>query len=109
MHQNDAVVSLEDVRAIALALPGVEESTGSQNGGPRWRVASGAFGWDRPLRARDIDDLTKADRPVPDGAIIAVRTDGVEGQRALAETAPEAFFVVPHFEGYPAVLVRLDA
>ena len=72
-------------------------------------MAAGRFVWERPLRPRDIDDLTAAGRPVPEGEIIAVRTDGLEVQRALAESFPDAFFVVPHFEGYPAVLVRLDA
>lgn len=110
IDQNDAVATtLDDVRAIALALPGVEESLGTQNGGPQWRVSSGAFAWERPLRRRDVDDLTKLGRPVPEGEIIAVRTDGVELQRALAESFPDAFFVVPHFEGYPAVLISLDA
>ncbi|MGC5223515.1 MmcQ/YjbR family DNA-binding protein [Micromonospora sp. DT81.3] len=103
------MATLEDVRAIAIALPGVEESVGTQNGGPQWRVPSGVFVWERPLRRRDVDDLTADGRSIPGGEIVAVRTDGLDVQRALAESFPDAFFVVPHFEGYPAVLVRLDA
>lgn len=109
IRQNDAVATLKDVREIALALPGAEETLGTQNGGPAWRVSSGMFVWERPLRRRDVDDLTALGRAVPEGEVIAVRTDGEDGQRALAHSYPDAFFVVPHFEGYPAVLVRLDA
>lgn len=92
-----------------MSLPGTEESPDTQNDGAQWRVPAGRFVWERPLRGRDLEDLAAAGRPVPNGQIIAVRTDGLDVQRALVESFPEAFFVVPHFEGYPAVLVRLDA
>ncbi|HEX5857524.1 MAG TPA: hypothetical protein VFY91_05385 [Microbacterium sp.] len=103
------MVTLDEVREVAMALPGTLESPDTQNDGSQWRVPAGRFVWERPLRPRDIDDLTAAGRPVPEGEIIAVRTDGLEVRRALVESFPEVFFVVPHFEGYPAVLVRLDA
>jgi hypothetical protein len=38
-----------------------------------------------------------------------VRTDGLDGKEALLGSFPEQFFAIPHFDGYPAVLVRLDA
>ena len=40
---------------------------------------------------------------------MGVRTDGAQVKEALLETYPDAFFTIPHFDGYPAVLVRLDA
>ena len=38
-----------------------------------------------------------------------MRTEGLEGKEALLGSFPEIFFTIPHFDGYPAVLVRLDA
>jgi hypothetical protein len=40
---------------------------------------------------------------------VGVRTDGQQVKEALLETYPDAFFTIPHFDGYPAVLVRLEA
>ena len=40
---------------------------------------------------------------------MGVRTDGLDGKEALLGSFPEIFFTIPHFDGYPAVLVRLDA
>ncbi len=37
-----------------------------------------------------------------------MRTDGQEVKQALLEGYPDAFFTIPHFDGYPAVLVELD-
>ena len=47
-------------------------------------------------------------RSWPDGTVVGVRTDGIDGKQALLESFPHAFFTIAHFEGYPAVLVRLD-
>ncbi|TQM18576.1 hypothetical protein [Microbacterium kyungheense] len=44
-----------------------------------------------------------------DGEVVGVRTDGEQGKLALIETYPDVFFTIPHFDGYPAVLLRLDA
>ena len=38
-----------------------------------------------------------------------MRTDGLEGKEALLGAYPDVFFTIPHFDGYPAVLVRLDS
>ena len=45
----------------------------------------------------------------PDGPVIGVRTEGLDGKEALLGSFPDVFFTIPHFDGYPAVLVRLDA
>ena len=37
-----------------------------------------------------------------------MRTEGLEVKEALLGSFPDAFFTIPHFDGYPAVLVRLD-
>jgi hypothetical protein len=101
--------TLDDVRAIALALPGVEEREDGHRGGPTWRTTAAAFVWERGPSARDLDQLAELGREWPPGEIAAVRTDGLQGKDALLETYPDVFFTIPHFDGFPAVLLRVDA
>ncbi len=90
----------EDVRRIAGALPEVVETNGS------WRVRGKPVAWERPLRRSDYEALGEA---APEGPILGVRTTDVGVKEALISDAPDVFFTTPHFDGYPAVLVDLDA
>ena len=90
----------EDVREFALALPGAEETV--RRGGRSWVVKRG-FVWERPLRAKDAAEVGPQAGPVL-GARVA---DEAEKQALLAEDA-DVFFTTSHFDGYPAILVRLD-
>jgi hypothetical protein len=95
----------DDVRRITASLPETTERAGGHNGGaPQWRVRDKPYAWERPLRPRDLDELGAA---APDGPILAARVadEGVK-QALLAEGG--ACFTIPHFDGYPAVLVRLE-
>lgn len=92
------------VRRIALALPETTEQSAG-GGDPSWRVRDKAFGWERPLRRGDIQALGAA---APDGPILAVRVADLGVKEALLAQDPEVYFTTPHFDGYPAVLVRLD-
>jgi hypothetical protein len=93
----------DDVRRIALALPeAVERPAG--NGLAGWRVRDKLFAWERPLRRADIAAL--GDR-VPKGPILAARVPHLGAKEALLASAPDVYFTTPHFNGYPAVLVRL--
>ena len=56
----------------------------------------------------DLTALERLGRSWPEGVVIGVRTDGLDEKEALLETFPDAFFTIPHFDGFPAVLVRLD-
>jgi len=103
------MATLDDVRAIALAFPGVIERVDGQRGGLSWRTASGGFVWERGPSGHDLQQLDALGRQWPDGVVVGVRTDGEQAKLALIETYPDAFFTIPHFDGYPAVLVRLDA
>lgn len=103
------VATLDDVRAIAMGFPGVTERPDGQRRGASWRLPSGAFVWQRGPGGRDLEQLAALGREWPAGEVIGVRTDGVPVKEALIETYPDAFFTIPHFDGYPAVLVRLDA
>jgi len=62
--------------------------------------------WERPLRRSDYEALGEA---APEGPILGVRTTDVGVKEALISDAPDVFFTTPHFDGYPAVLVDLDA
>lgn len=92
----------EDVRRAALALPEAEERT-SRNGLLSWQVRGRVFAWERPLRRSDLDALGDA---APDGPILGVRVPDLGAKEALLAGEP-ACFTTPHFDGYPAVLVRL--
>ena len=93
-----------DVRRLALALPATTE--GTSWGSPAWKVRDRTFVWERPLRRADLEHLGDA---APDGPLLgaAVADEGVK--RALVADDPAVYLTTPHFDGYAAVLVRLDA
>jgi hypothetical protein len=92
-----------DVRRIALALPGATEET-SKAGNAAWLVNGKFFTWERPLRKSDLAALRDK---TPEGPILGVRVADLEMKDVLLASNPQVFFTTPHFDGYPAVLVRL--
>jgi hypothetical protein len=97
------VATWRDVRRIALALPGATEET-SKSGTSAWLVNDKFFTWERPLRKSDLAALGEK---APAGPILGVRTPDLEMKEVLLASNPQVFFTTPHFDGYPAVLVRL--
>jgi len=97
------VATWDDVERTATGLPSVEE--GTTWGNRCWKVAGKTFVWVRPLGKKDRAQLGDA---APDGEVMAVRVDGEGGKAELLAAEPEVCFTIPHFDGYPAVLVRLD-
>lgn len=79
-----------DIREIALSLPEAVEEPGER---PAFRVRGKLFAW----RSRDRD-----------GATLALRVDRDEKPMML-EARPDLYFQTRHYEGYPGVLVHLDA
>lgn len=98
------MASWDDVRDIALALPETVEPA-SNDGMLAWRVRDKLFAWERPLRRSDLAALGDA---APDGPILAARVPDLGARQALLADAPDVYFTTPHFDGYPAILVRLD-
>ena len=44
----------------------------------------------------------------PDGPVLGVHVDHEGIKEALIAEKPDVFFTTPHFDGYAAVLLRLD-
>jgi len=70
-----------------------------------WRVKGKLFAWERPLRRRDLEELGTG---APAGPVLAVRVADVGVKEALVADDPDVFFTTRHFDGYAAVLIRLD-
>jgi hypothetical protein len=102
------MVSIDDVRVIALAFPGAVEAVSGHTGAAAWRLKSGQFAWLRGPSATDLRQLAELGREWPEGAVLAVRVADLGEKEALLAAEPEALFAIPHFNGYPGLLVRLD-
>jgi hypothetical protein len=97
------VASWDDVRRIALELPETSERVSRER--LQWRVKDKLFVWERPLRRSDLEAL--GDR-APSGPILGARVEHLGAKEALLANDQGVYFTTPHFDGYPAILVRLD-
>ncbi len=94
----------DDVRRLALALPETSERT-RHHELAFWEVRGKGFVWERPLGKGDLRALGEA---APEGPILGARVEHLGAREALIADDPDVFFTIPHFDGYPAVLVLLD-
>jgi hypothetical protein len=83
---------LDEVREMALALPGVEEST--MHGVPSWKVRGKLLACPALHRSAGPDSLV-------------VRIDLADRER-LVEEEPDVYYVTDHYLNHPMVLVRLS-
>lgn len=97
------MASWDDVRRIAMGLP--ETAEDSRDGVHSWRVRRKGFAWERPLRRADLAALGDA---APQGPILAAHVPDLGAKEALLATDATVYCTTPHFDGYPAILVRLD-
>ena len=93
----------DDVSRLALTLPEADEGT-TYGGNRAWTVRKKLFVWERPLRKSDLAALGDA---APDGPILGARVEHLIAKEALLADEAGVFFTTPHFDGYPAVLIRL--
>jgi hypothetical protein len=96
------VTTFAEVEAFALTLPETT-STPSYGGAPALRVNKRMFARLRGEMADDLDDLTGE----PYGEVLMVGVADLGEKEALLTSGDDAWFTVPHYDGYPAVLVRL--
>jgi len=97
------MVTVDDAGRMAMDLPGV--TVGERHGNRTWFVAGKAFAWERPFSKADIRRF--GDLAPPDGPILAVRVADLGEKEAILAANPGAFFTIPHFDGYAAVLIQV--
>jgi hypothetical protein len=96
------VATWDDVARIVGELPLTSEQS------PRdWRVGKKLLAWERPLRSSDREALAMKGLEPPEGDIMGVRVSDEGVKFALIADEPRVYFTTPHFDGYPAVLVKL--
>src|SRR5438552_3460468 len=92
-----------DVRRIALSLPGAEEGSDHFAFSVRNKGKAKGFAWVW------MERVTPKKPRVPNPGVLAVRVANL-GQKDLILSADrKKFFTEPHYDGFPAVLVRLEA
>jgi hypothetical protein len=88
------------VRRLAQTLPGVSDR--STEASVALYVSGKLFAWSWPERVHPK-------RPrVPRLDVLAVRCP-IEAKQTILEADPDKFFTTAHYDGYPAVLLRLEA
>lgn len=92
-----------DVRRIALSLPETVEAPDrfafSVLNRGKWKGI--AWVW--------LERTEPKEPRVPRPDVVAIRVDGESEKEALIAADPDKFFTEPHYNGYPAILVRLPA
>jgi len=92
-----------DVRRIALSLPAAEQVPDRFAFSVRSKGKLKGFAWVWMERV-----VPKKPR-VPNRGVLAVRVANLAEKDRLVTAEPAKFFTEPHYEGFPAVLVRLEA
>jgi hypothetical protein len=92
----------DDVRRIARALPGTSESDDHHFGFSvlnKGKAKGFAWAWNERIDPK---------KPrVPNPEVLVIRVAGRLEKEALLASDERKFFTEPHYNGFPAVLVRL--
>lgn len=92
-----------DVRRIALSLPAVEEA------GDRFAFSVRNKGKLKGFVWVWMERVTPEKPRVPNAVVIAARVSNLAQKDLMLAAEPPKLFTEPHYVGFPAVLVRLDA
>lgn len=83
-------LTIDDVAEIALGFPGVEE--GTSYGTRAWRVGKKFM-----MRAKEkMDD------------VLVIGVGNLDEKELLLEQSPDLYFTTAHYDGYPALLLRVN-
>jgi hypothetical protein len=95
------MASQDDVRAIALSLPNVVEDDD--------HFAFSVTGLAKPRGIAWVwmERIDPKKARVPQPSVLAVRVANEGEKQSLLAAEPHVFFTEPHYNGFPAVLVRL--
>jgi hypothetical protein len=97
------MATLDDVARLARGLPQAAEA--ERRGSRTWLAGTRTFAWERPFTKADLRRF--GDETPPDGPILAVRVEDLGEKEAVLAANPDAFFTIPHFDGFAAILIRL--
>jgi hypothetical protein len=95
------VADQDDVRRIALSLPETTES------GKDFAFSVANKGKDKGFVWAWKERVQPKKPRVPRDDVVAIRVVDEEDKQALIKSDGEVFFTEPHYNGFPAVLVRL--
>ncbi len=92
-----------DVRRIARTLPGTKERDGhfAFEVAVKGKLKGYCWVW--------MERIDPKKARVPNPRVLAVRVQDVGVRQMMIDAEPAKYFTEPHYAGYPAVLVRLNA
>jgi hypothetical protein len=94
---------MADLDELALAMPGATREL-SDDGRPAYRVHGKLFCLQRSRRS-DAVDASTGER-LDD--VLMFRVESLDAKELALADPRGVFFTTPHFDGYPAVLVRIS-
>src|SRR5690349_10220898 len=98
------MATMADLDELALALPEAAKEV-SDDGRPSYNVRGKYFCFHRRPRPDAVDPETG--ERLDD--VLVFRVDGAEVKELMLADARGVFFTTPHWNGYPAVLMRIPS
>jgi hypothetical protein len=98
------MATMADVDALALELPQVTKEV-SDDGRPTYSVHGKMFCFHRSRRPDAVDAETG--ERLDD--VLVFRVGDLDEKELLLADRPDVFFTTPHWNGYPAVLMRIPS
>ena len=95
---------MRDLDRLALAMPETVKEV-SDDGRPAYLVHGKMFCFHRSRRPDAVDPATG--ERLDD--VLMFRVDGAEAKELVLADPRKLFFTTPHFNGYPAVLIRIPS
>ena len=87
-----------------MTLPGTEEEAGRFAFSVSIKGKRKSFAW---VWLERLERLEPKQARVPNASVLALRVANLGQKDQMLQTEPTKFFTEPHYNGYPAVLLRL--